>query len=410
MFSSDLLELATEVEGSIDGQLKRIDTIVEHNQWKVIEAFQKHKVSDFHFAESTGYGYNDRGREVLDLVYADVFGAEAALVRPHFASGTATIAVALFAVLRPGDQLVYVGTPYDTLHKVIGKANDGTGSLRDFGIHYAEAAIDDDGEIDWATLERLVKEPNTKVIGIQRSRGYAWRPSIAIARMKGIIERLKSLNPEVIVFVDNCYGEFTERIEPTQIGADIIAGSLIKNPGGGLATSGGYIAGKAEFVEKAAQRLTAPGIGSDVGAMFGATRTIFQGLFLAPHLVGQALKGSVFAAAMFAKFGIASQPEVDDDRTDLIQALRFKTESDLLTFVQSIQAAAAVDAHVTPVPWAMPGYEHEVVMAAGTFIQGGSLELSADAPIREPYIGFMQGGLTYAHVKYAVLRAISNMR
>jgi cystathionine beta-lyase family protein involved in aluminum resistance len=331
-------------------------------------------------------------------------------VRPHFASGTATIANALFAVLRPGDRLVYVGTPYDTLHKVIGKPNDGTGSLRDFGIDYAEAAIDDHGEIDWEALEQLANEPTTKVIGIQRSRGYAWRPSIHIERMHEIIARIKAWNPNLIVFVDNCYGEFTERLEPTQIGADLIAGSLIKNPGGGIATSGGYIAGKAVYVEKAAQRLTAPGIGSDVGAMFGSTRSIFQGLFLAPHLVGQALKGSIFASAMFAKFGIASQPTLEDERTDLIQALRFKSESDLLTFVQSIQAAAAVDAHVTPVPWAMPGYAHEVVMAAGTFIQGGSLELSADAPIREPYIGFMQGGLTYAHVKYAVLRAISNMR
>lgn len=410
MFTEELKQLARDVESSIAVPHQRIDEIVEHNQWKVIEAFQTHKVSDFHFAESTGYGYNDRGREVLDLVYADVFGAEAALVRPHFASGTATIATALFAILRPGDQLVYIGTPYDTLHKVIGKPNDGTGSLRDFGIHYAEAAIDDAGEIDWETLERLAKEPTTKVIGIQRSRGYAWRPSIDIARMEGIIVRLKKINPSVLVFVDNCYGEFTERLEPTQIGADLIAGSLIKNPGGGIATSGGYIAGRAELVEKAAQRLTAPGIGSEVGAMFGTTRTIFQGLFLAPHLVGQALKGSVFAAAMFEKYGISSQPAVDEPRTDLIQALRFTSEADLLTFVQSIQAAAAVDAHVTPVPWAMPGYEHEVVMAAGTFIQGGSLELSADAPIREPYIGFMQGGLTYAHVKYAVLRAISNMR
>jgi cystathionine beta-lyase family protein involved in aluminum resistance len=404
------MQLAARVEQSISTVHRAMDAIVDYNQWKVIQAFQTHKVSDYHFSESTGYGYNDRGREVLDLVYADVFGAEAALVRPHFASGTATIATALFGVLRPGDQLVYVGRPYDTLHKVIGKPHDGTGSLQDFGVRYAEANVNDAGEVDWEVLEQLVAQLDTKVVGIQRSRGYDWRPSFTIAKMRDMIARIKAIRQDVIVFVDNCYGEFTEREEPCQIGADLIAGSLIKNPGGGLATSGGYVAGRADLVEKAAYRMTAPGIGNEVGAMLGGTRSIYQGLFLAPHLVGQAIKGSVFAAAMFTEFGIASSPKVDEPRTDLIQALRFPNEKMLISFVQSIQAAAAVDAHVTPEPWAMPGYEHPVIMAAGTFVQGGSLELSADAPIREPYIAFMQGGLTYAHVKYAVLKAVEAIK
>jgi cystathionine beta-lyase family protein involved in aluminum resistance len=410
LFSNDVLQVAARAELRVVHKHKEVDRMIDQNQWRILEIFRKHKVSDFHFAESTGYGYNDRGREVLDLVYADVFQAEAALVRPHFASGTATIATALFGVLRPGDQLVYVGRPYDTLHKVIGKPNDGKGSLMDFGITYDEVSVSDAGEIDWVALEEKIKQKETKVVGIQRSRGYDWRPSFTIAAIKVMIERMKVIRSDIIVFVDNCYGEFTEGSEPCSVGADLIAGSLIKNPGGGLATSGGYIAGKAELVEKAANRLTAPGIGSDVGAMFGANRSIFQGLFLAPHLVGQALKGSLFAASIFEELGIETQPKVEDPRTDLIQALRFKSEEHLITFVQSIQAAAAIDAHVTPVPWAMPGYEHEVIMAAGTFIQGGSLELSADAPIREPYIAFMQGGLTYSHVKYAVLLAITKLK
>lgn len=409
MFSNDVFEIARQAENRISDKHKEIDVIVDHNQWKVLEAFRKHKVSDYHFAESTGYGYNDRGREVLDLVYADVFAAEAALVRPHFASGTATIATALFGILRPGDQLVYIGRPYDTLHKVIGKPGDGTGSLQDFGIKYAEVTVSDRGEVDWKTLEERILQSSTKVIGIQRSRGYDWRPSFTIASIQQIIARIKLIRPEMIIFVDNCYGEFTETLEPCAVGADLIAGSLIKNPGGGIATSGGYIAGRADLVEKAAYRLTAPGIGSDVGAMFGANRSIFQGLFLAPHFVGQALKGSVFAAAVFDHFGIDSLPKVEDTRTDLIQALRFSSEKHLITFVQSIQASAAVDAHVIPVPWAMPGYEHEVIMAAGTFVQGASLELSADAPIREPFIAFMQGGLTYSHVKFAVLFAVNQL-
>ncbi|WP_025680102.1 aminotransferase class I/II-fold pyridoxal phosphate-dependent enzyme [Paenibacillus massiliensis] len=410
LFSSEIEQVKERVEEKIQGRLREIDSIVDLNQWKVIEAFQRHQVSDFHFANSTGYAYNDRGREVLDLVYADVFGAEAALVRPHFASGTHTIATALFGVLRPGDELLYItGRPYDTLHKVIGHENDGTGSLADFGIRYREVALQADGEIDWSAVQQAIS-PTTKVIGIQRSRGYDWRASFTVAQIAEMIQQVKEMKPDVIVFVDNCYGEFTEKQEPTDVGADLMAGSLIKNPGGGIAETGGYICGKKEYVELAAYRLTAPGIGSEVGAMLGTTRHIYQGLFLAPTLVGQAVKGSVFAAAVFEEVGFESKPGWQEQRTDLIQAVSFTGAEHLIAFVQGIQRAAAVDSHVVPEPWDMPGYEHPVIMAAGTFIQGGSLELSADAPIRAPYIGYMQGGLTYSHVKFGVLMALQTMK
>ncbi|WP_414813284.1 aminotransferase class I/II-fold pyridoxal phosphate-dependent enzyme [Paenibacillus sp. Soil766] len=396
-------------EQRVESAFRQIEKTIDLNQWKVIRAFQEHKVSDYHFASSTGYGYNDRGREVLDLVYADAMGAEAALVRPHFVSGTHTIGTALFGVLRPGEHLLYItGKPYDTLHKVIGKPGDGTGSLQDFGIGYSEVELLEDGSPDWAAITSAI-QPNTKVIGIQRSRGYSWRPSFTTQQIGEMVRFVKEINPELIVFVDNCYGEFTEPQEPTQVGVDLMAGSLIKNPGGGIAPSGGYIAGRRDLVELAAYRLTAPGIGGEVGAMLGATRAMFQGLFLAPHLVGQAVKGSVFAAAIFEDLGFVSSPRWDAQRTDLIQAIRFTSAEHLITFVQGIQKASAVDSHVVPEPWDMPGYEHPVIMAAGTFIQGGSLELSADAPIREPYIAYMQGGLTYSHCKLGVLTAIQHM-
>ncbi|WP_438350966.1 aminotransferase class I/II-fold pyridoxal phosphate-dependent enzyme [Paenibacillus sp. FA6] len=408
-FTEELEQYMISVEDQIKDQIQAVDRIVDLNQWKVIDAFQTHKVSDFHFAGSTGYGYNDRGREVLDLVYADVFGAEAALVRPHFASGTHTISTALFGVLRPGDELFYItGRPYDTLHKVIGAAGDGLGSLLDFGITYREAALLEDENVDWEAVEKGITA-STKVIGIQRSRGYDWRASFSVDQIGEMVRRVKAIKPEVIVFVDNCYGEFTEEYEPTDVGADLIAGSLIKNPGGGIAETGGYICGKRKYVEQASYRLTAPGIGSEVGAMLGTTRGIFQGLFLAPTIVGQAIKGSVFAAAMFEKFGFVTKPAWNEKRTDLIQAISFTGPEHLIAFVQGIQRAAAVDSYVVPEPWEMPGYEHPVIMAAGTFIQGGSLELSADAPIREPYIAYMQGGLTYSHVKYGVLKALQTM-
>lgn len=410
LWDERLQALSEAAEHQIDGRLRELEQVAERNQWKVIRAFQKHRVSDFHFNGSTGYGYNDSGREVLDLVYADVFEAEAALVRPHFASGTHTISCALFGVLRPGDELLYMtGRPYDTLHKVIGKPGDGTGSLADFGIGYREAPLLAGGGIDWAAVEDSINE-RTRVVGIQRSRGYDWRASYTVAEIGEMVRRVKAIKPDVLVFVDNCYGEFTEESEPTAVGVDLMAGSLIKNPGGGLALSGGYICGRAELVEAAAYRLTAPGIGGDVGATAGMLRPMFQGLFLAPHIVGQALKGSVYAAALFELLGFESLPRWDEPRTDLIQAIRFGSADALIAFVQGVQQAAAVDSHVMPEPWAMPGYEHPVIMAAGTFVQGGSVELSADAPIREPYIAYMQGGLTYAHVKFGLMTALTRLK
>lgn len=409
MFNEQVLALMEKAEKVVGERMNEIDRVIDRNQWKVIRAFQKHKVSDYHFTGSTGYGYNDRGREVLDLVYADVFGAEAALVRPHFVSGTHTIGTALFGVLRPGDELLSItGRPYDTLHKVIGKPGDGLGSLQDWGIGYGEVELLEDGLPDYEEIARRIT-PRTKVVAIQRSRGYSWRASFTVAQIGDMVRFVKEIKPDVVVFVDNCYGEFTEPSEPTEVGADLIAGSLIKNPGGGLAPTGGYIAGKSEYVQLASYRLTAPGIGGEVGATLGTMRAMFQGLYLAPHTVGQAVKGSVFAAALFAELGFTTHPRWDDPRTDLIQAIRFTGPEHLIAFVQGIQQAAAVDSHVVPEPWDMPGYEHPVIMAAGTFIQGGSLELSADAPIREPYIAYMQGGLTYSHCKLGVLTAIQNM-
>ncbi|MEK0314001.1 methionine gamma-lyase family protein [Cohnella sp. 56] len=397
--------LSERAEALAAGRFAETDRIAERNNWKVIRAFQKHKVSDYHFASSTGYGYNDRGREVLDLVYADVFGAEAALVRPHFASGTHTISTALFGALRPGDELIFVtGDPYDTLRKVVGKPGDGSGSLAEWGIKARSVPLLADGGVDWPAVAAAVT-PATRMFAIQRSRGYEWRSSFTIEQIAEMVRRLREIKPDAVIFADNCYGEFTEDREPCEVGVDLIAGSLIKNPGGGLAPSGGYIAGRRELVDQAAYRLTAPGIGAEVGAMLGATRSIYQGLFLAPLLVSQAVRGSIFAAAIFAALGFETKPAWDEPRTDLIQAIAFGAEAPLIAFVQAVQRAAAVDAHVVPEPWDMPGYEHPVIMAAGTFIQGGSLELSADAPVREPYIAYMQGGLTYAHVKLAVREA-----
>ncbi|WP_438432904.1 aminotransferase class I/II-fold pyridoxal phosphate-dependent enzyme [Gorillibacterium sp. sgz500922] len=408
--SEEIRRLAEQAEAKAESRLKELDRLAEANQWKVIEAFQRHKVSDFHFAGSTGYGYNDRGREVLDLVYAQVFGAEAALVRPHFVSGTHTIGTALFGILRPGDKLLYItGSPYDTLHNVIGTGRDGSGSLADFGVSFDAVNLNAQGKPDWNAIADALT-PDTRVVGIQRSRGYAWRASFTVEEIGEMVRFVKNKKPDAIVFVDNCYGEFTELTEPTEAGADLIAGSLIKNPGGGIAPTGGYVAGRADLVEKTAYRLTAPGIGGEVGAMLGTMRSLFQGLFLAPHLVGQALKGSVFAAALFEDLGFDTQPRWQDTRTDLIQAIRFTGPDHLIAFVQGIQKASAVDAHVVPEPWDMPGYEDPVIMAAGTFIQGGSLELSADAPVREPFIAYMQGGLTYAHAKLGVLHALSNLK
>ncbi len=407
----DLLQIAEQLEQQIIGVKRRIEDVVEQNQLKVLRAFQSYKVSDFHFAGSTGYGYNDRGRELIDDVYASVFGCEAALVRPHIVSGTHAISTALFGVLRPGDELLVItGTPYDTLQKVIGKSGEAgnQGTLADWGVSASIVPLDKYGQPQYEQIRSAIHE-RTKCIAIQRSRGYEWRPSFLVEQIAQMTKFVKSIRPDLIVFVDNCYGEFTEILEPTDVGVDLMAGSLIKNPGGGIATTGGYIVGRKRYIEQCAYRLTAPGIGAEVGAMLHTNREILHGLFLAPHIVGQALQGAVFAAAAYASYGLETNPCWDDSRTDLIQAVRFTNAESLLRFVRSIQHSSPVDAHVTPEPWDMPGYEHQVVMAAGTFIQGASLELTADAPIREPYIAYMQGGLTYAHVKWAVLYSLSEI-
>lgn len=399
----------TEIEQKIAPVIQKIERQVDDAQWKVLASFRKSGVSEHHLHSSTGYGYDDLGRETLEKVFADLFGAEKALVRPNIISGTHAIASCLYGVLRPGDELIYLtGKPYDTLQQVIGSKQDGSGSLADYGITYKEIALQPSGEVDWEVFEQAVTD-RTRMIGIQRSRGYADRPSFTIAQIREMIERIRTIRPDLVIFVDNCYGEFVEHEEPTHAGADLIAGSLIKNPGGGLAKSGGYIAGKAEWVERAASRLVAPGIGVEGGATYGYLRDYFQGLFLAPHVVGEALKGAVFASALLEELGFHTTPAWHEKRTDIIQQVHLGTPELLIAFCQGIQSASPVDAHILPVPASMPGYADPVIMAAGTFVQGASIELSADGPLRPPYIAYLQGGLTYSHVKIAMVQALDQM-
>ncbi|REK64110.1 aminotransferase class I/II-fold pyridoxal phosphate-dependent enzyme [Brevibacillus sedimenti] len=401
-----LRPIVQEVEAMIAGRHQEIAALVDYNQLKVLRSFQKHEVNEFHFAPSTGYGYDDTGRATLEAIYADVFGGEAALVRPHIISGTHAIAICLFGLLRPGDELLYItGKPYDTLEEVVGVRGEGQGSLKDYGIGYRYVPLTPEGEIDFAAVAEAIT-PNTKVIGIQRSRGYADRPSFTIAKLEEMIRFVKGRNPELIVFVDNCYGEFTEEREPLQVGADIMAGSLIKNPGGGLVKTGGYIVGRQDLVKLASYRMAAPGIGAEGGASLYSLLEMYQGFFLAPHVVGEALKGAIFSSALLERLGFRTNPLWHEPRTDLIQSVEFGSAERLIAFCQGIQKAAPVDSHVTPYPSDMPGYADPVIMAAGTFIQGASIEFSADGPIRPPYLGFVQGGLTYSHVKVGILTAL----
>ncbi|MGN8646916.1 aminotransferase class I/II-fold pyridoxal phosphate-dependent enzyme [Gracilibacillus sp. HCP3S3_G5_1] len=397
-----------EVEKQIEPIFQQIQEKELRNQEKVLKAFRNHQVSDSDFNPTTGYGYDDYGRDKLEAVYASVFGAEDALVRPQITSGTHAISTALFGVLRPGDQLLYItGKPYDTLNKVIGHEQYVPGSLTDFGVqfHYTDL---NDGLINRKEVKRMVNE-QTKVVAIQRSKGYDDRPSITMDEMDQIIKFIRQLKEDVIIFVDNCYGEFVETNEPTDLGADLIAGSLIKNPGGGIARMGGYIVGKTQYVEMAANRLTAPGIGKEVGASIGMLQEMYQGLFLAPHVVSEALKGAVFTSAYLEKLGYNTAPAYDAHRTDLIQTVTFPNAKQMVAFCQAIQRQSPINSHVLPYPAPMPGYEDDVIMAAGTFIQGASLELTADGPIRAPYTAFVQGGLTYSHVKLAVIKAANGL-
>ena len=406
--SEKVLKFARETEAALKERFEEIDGVAEYNQLKVIKAMQEARVSDIHFAGTTGYGYNDLGRDTLEEVYARAFHGEDALVRPQLISGTHALTVALSGNLRPGDEILSpVGKPYDTLEEVIG-IRDSVGSLKEFGITYSQVDLLPDGSFDFEGIRKAINE-RTKLVEIQRSKGYATRPTLSVARIGELISFIKSIKPDVICMVDNCYGEFVETLEPTDVGADMIVGSLIKNPGGGLAPIGGYLVGRKDCIERAAYRLTAPGLGKEVGASLGVSQSLYQGLFLAPTVVAGALKGAVFAANLYEKLGFGVVPNGSESRHDIIQAITFGTPEGVIRFCEGIQAAAPVDSFVTPEPWAMPGYDSDVIMAAGAFIQGASIELSADAPIKPPYAVYFQGGLTWYHAKLGILMSLQKL-
>jgi len=407
--SNEILSLAAAAEEELVTQFAVAEWISEFNQLKILKAFQNHRVSYSHFAETSGYGYDDLGRDALDKIYAQVFGAESAYVRVNIISGTQAIALCLFGVLRPGDTLLSVtGKPYDTLTDVIG-GSDGYGSLAELGVEYKQIDINSEGELRQVYHNNITStiqnDSSIKAVLIQRSKGYEWQSSRTVDEIVEIIKTVKSASPNVICIVDNCYGEFVEEREPTEVGADLVVGSLIKNPGGSLAPTGGYIVGRADLVELAANRHTAPGLGADVGASFGFNKQLYQGLFMAPHIVQQSIKTALLGARVFEKLGFDVCPKSTDSRTDIIQAIRLGERERLLKFCRAIQAAAPVDSFVTPEPWGMPGYDDEVIMAAGAFVQGASIELSADAPLKPPFVAFMQGGITYESAKVGVMLA-----
>jgi cystathionine beta-lyase family protein involved in aluminum resistance len=406
--SRRVLDLAQRAETELQSQWARIDEIALYNSQKVLAAFQKYRVSDGHFAGTTGYGYDDKGRDSLDQIYAEVFRTEAALVRIGFVNGTHAITSALFGVLRPGDTLVSVtGAPYDTLLGVIN--GTGTGSLKEFGVQYEQVELQANGMPDLSAVAEAVSKPGVKAAFISRSRGYSTRPSLTIAQIEALCSCIKKRNPDVIIIADNCYGEFVEKKEPAEVGADLMAGSLIKNPGGGLAPTGGYVAGREDLVQLAAMRLTSPGIGGECGCTIGQNRLLYQGFFMAPHTVAQAVKTAVFTAKMMELLGYSTEPSSDAVRTDIVQTISFGAAEPICRFCKGIQMGAPVDSYVTPEPWEMPGYDCKVIMAAGAFVQGASIELSCDAPMREPYLAYLQGGLTYESGKIGVLLAVSKL-
>lgn len=406
---SDIQHIVSKVEEALTPFFKEIEETAYINQEKVLDAFHHVKASENDLVGSTGYGYDDFGRDHLEEIYAHTFKAEDALVRPQIISGTHAITLALQSTLKYGDELMYItGSPYDTLLEVIGVNGNGIESLKEHGVTYKEVALKD-GMIDVETVLNTISK-QTKVIAIQRSKGYGQRPSITVDEIETAISQIKQRYPNVIIFVDNCYGEFVERREPIEVGADLIAGSLIKNPGGGLAKIGGYIAGRKDLIERCGYRLTAPGIGKEAGASLFSLQEMYQGFFLAPHVVSQSLKGSLFTSLLLEKMNMNTVPKYDAKRTDLIQTVQFDTKEQMIAFCQSIQHASPINAHFSPEPSYMPGYEDDVIMAAGTFVQGSSIELSADGPIRPPYEAYVQGGLTYEHVKIAVTRAVMNLK
>ena len=406
--SESVVLFGEEILKSLEERFRQIDETAEYNQLKVIRAMQESKVSEACLMGTTGYGYNDLGRDTLEQVYAALFHTEDALVRPQITCGTHALALALMSNLRPGDELLSpVGKPYDTLEEVIG-IRPSKGSLKEYGISYRQVELLPDGSFDYEGIRAAIRE-QTKLVTIQRSKGYQTRPTLSVSRIGELIRFIKEIRPDVICMVDNCYGEFVERIEPTDVGADMVVGSLIKNPGGGLAPIGGYIAGKGECVENAADRLTSPGLGKEVGASLGALSSFYQGLFLAPTVTASALKGAVFAANLYEKIGFPVIPDGQESRHDIIQAVTFGSPEGVIAFCQGIQAAASVDSFVTPEPWDMPGYDSKVIMAAGAFVSGSSIELSADGPIAPPYAVYFQGGLTFPHAKLGILKTLQNL-
>lgn len=410
-FTDETIDLYNQAIKDVEEEFKKYDEIREYNQIKVLKAFQGERISDSHFTNSSGYGYGDIGRDSLDLVYAKIFNAEKALVRPHFVNGTHAIGAALFGNLRSNNtMLAATGSPYDTLHNIIGiSGEENIGSLKEYGVNYKQVDLKD-GKIDIEKVkEELLNDPSIKLVHMQRSTGYGWRNAFQVKDLGKAIKEVKSIRSDVMVFVDNCYGEFIDIIEPTDVGADLIAGSLIKNIGGGIAPTGGYIVGKAEYVDQAAYRLTIPGIGGECGSTFGVMRQLFQGLFLAPHIAMEAVKGAVFCARVMELAGFEVLPKYNEKRSDIIQAIKFNDADKLIKFCKGIQKASPIDSFVECEPWDMPGYTDQVIMAAGAFIQGSSIELSADAPIRAPYIAYLQGGLTFDHAKIGALIALNNV-
>lgn len=408
-FSKELLTLKKRVLDKLAPSFRRIEQISEENTLKVLTAMRECKVSDIHFNTSSGYAYDDIGRSKLEELYAKVFAAESALVRTQFVSGTHALATVLFGILRPGDKIISLtGTPYDTMQTVIGHTASSSGSLKEYGILYDELPLNE-GRVDVERIANVLDE-RTKMVLIQRSRGYSRRPTLLIEDIREICNQVHRLRPDCICFVDNCYGEFVESLEPTQAGADIMAGSLIKNPGGGLAPTGGYIVGREDLVELASYRLTAPGMGAELGASLVNNRLFFQGLFLAPHVVSQALKGALFAAGIFEKLGYTTYPRISDERGDIIQAIELGTAEKLVAFCGGVQKYSPVDSFVKPEPWDMPGYTDQIIMAAGTFVQGASIEFSADGPLRSPYNVYLQGGLTFEQVMFGILGAAEEIR
>jgi cystathionine beta-lyase family protein involved in aluminum resistance len=409
-FSEQVTALAAQAQQDAAAQFAHIDAVAEYNSRKVLAAFQKFQVQEGYFAGTTGYGYDDTGRDTLEKIYAEIFGAEDALVRLQFVNGTHAIASALYGALKPGELLLSaVGAPYDTLLGVIGVTGEEPGSLKSYGIGYRQVDVTPDDQPDKEGHARAVREPGVKAVLIQRSKGYSTRATLSVEEIGELIAIVKENNPDAVCIVDNCYGEFVETIEPTQVGADLIVGSLIKNPGGGLAPMGGYVAGRHDLVEAAAMRLTVPGIGRECGATLGQNRSLYQGLFLAPHTTAQAVKTAVFAARMMELMGYDTEPRSDQLRHDIIQMVSLQTPEAVQRFCKGIQSGSPVDSFVTPIPWDMPGYDSQVIMAAGAFIQGASIELSADAPMREPYTVYLQGGLTYESGKTGIMLAAEEL-